>query len=310
MWCSYWSSTRHPWDELVDGCREAERLGWDGVWLPDHYMPLAEGYAGSAAASADPELGPVHEAWTALAAVAALVPRLRVGTLVTANTHHEPAVVAKMATTVDHVSGGRCVLGLGAGWQENEHQRYGIGFPLGRERLDRLDEACQVIRSLLDLSQADFEGRYYRLDGAPMEPKPLQARLPLLVGGTGSRTIDIAARHADEWNGWGTPEAVGHAVAHLEHRCESAARDPASIRRSANALVVVCDTDQEVGRTVRRPQARPTVIGTPDQLVETMAAYQAVGVDEFVAPDFHLADPGRRHELRTTLVEIVRLVGK
>lgn len=310
MRCSYWSSTRHSWTELLEGCRHAEVLGFDGVWLPDHFMPLAQGYASSAMSGADPELGPLHEAWTALAGIAASVPRVRIGTLVTANTHRHPTLVAKMAATVDHISGGRCVLGMGAGWQENEHATYGLDFPAPRERFDRLDEACEMIRLLFDEERSDFEGRYYVLSGAPLEPKPLQARLPLVIGGTGRRSLAIAARHGDGWNGWGTPETLERLGRELNRQCEEIGRDHSTIGRSANAMVVLCETAAEADQARRETFARPTIVGTAGELAAAMAAYRAAGVDEFVAPDFHLHDAGERQALRTALVEVVASGGR
>jgi probable F420-dependent oxidoreductase len=306
MKCSYWPSTRHGWSELVADCQDAERLGWDGVWVPDHFMPAAGGYAGASPTARDPELGPLHEAWTTLAALSVAVPRVRMGTLVTANTHRPPAVVAKMAATVDHISGGRCVLGLGAGWQENEHRRYGLELPQPGERFARFDEACEVIRALLCQERSDFYGRYYELEAAPLEPKPVQARLPLLIGGTSPRALEIAARHADEWNGWGKPEVLVRLGQELDEACERVGRDPATITRSANAMVVVCDDEAEAERARRRPTERPTLVGTPAQLAEALAAYATAGVTEFVAPDFHLTNASQRQRLRATFVEVVR----
>ena len=125
----------------------------------------------------------------------------------TGNTYRHPAVLAKMAATVDHICEGRLVLGLGAGWQVNEHEAYGIGLPSVPDRLARLDEACQVIRMLHSQQRSHFDGRFYRLVDAPCEPKPLQQPLPLLVGGSGEKvTMRIAALYADEWNCWGLPD--------------------------------------------------------------------------------------------------------
>ncbi|MDE0757940.1 MAG: TIGR03560 family F420-dependent LLM class oxidoreductase, partial [Pseudomonadales bacterium] len=200
---SLWPLPSHDFITLRSLAEHAEQTGWDGIWLADHFMPNAEDTS-----------APWPEAWTTLAALAALVPRVRLGTLVTGNTYRHPAVLAKMATTVDHISGGRVVLGLGSGWQENEHQKYGIDFFSTRERLSRLEEACQLIKALLIEVEATFEGKFYRLEGAPLEPKPIQSPLPLLIGGGGETvTLKITARYADEWNVWGTVDTLKHKMA-------------------------------------------------------------------------------------------------
>src|SRR6266436_136855 len=149
--------------------RHFESTGWDIACVSDHFMPNTK----------DRE-GPVLESWSTLSALAALVPRMRVGTIVLGNTYRHPAVVAKMAAQVDIISGGRLLLGVGSGWQRNEHEAYGIPFYTMRERLERLDEACQVIRSLWKERRTTFEGRYYQLTDAPLDPKPLQTPQPEL----------------------------------------------------------------------------------------------------------------------------------
>src|SRR5688500_4097635 len=173
---SVWPNAAQPWDDILDVAQHAEATGWDGVWIADHFMPN----------EADPS-GPTNECWTLLAALGAAVPRVRLGALVTGNTYRHPAVLAKMAATVDQVSGGRIVLGLGAGWQENEHAAYGIPFFTTRERLERLEEACEIVKGLFSQPRTSFEGRHYTLRDAPLEPKPVQDPLPLLVGGGGEK---------------------------------------------------------------------------------------------------------------------------
>ena len=165
----FWPSPWLPFDEMVELCTHAEATGWDGLWLADHFM----------SAGANTEM-PFPEAWITLAALAARVPRVRVGTMVTGNTYRHPAVLAKMAATLDHISGGRVVLGLGSGWQENEHRQYGIEFDTIPGRLRRLDEACQVIKALYTEKTSNFSGRYYQLTDATLEPKPVQNPLAAL----------------------------------------------------------------------------------------------------------------------------------
>ncbi|MGH2603661.1 MAG: LLM class flavin-dependent oxidoreductase, partial [Dehalococcoidia bacterium] len=186
---SFWPAAGNPWNELVETCRHAEATGWDGIWFADHFMPNA----------ADTS-APVAEVMTTLAGLAACVPRVRLGSLVVGNTYRSPAVLAKMAANVDIISGGRLILGLGAGWQENEHDAYGIPFYTIGGRLRRLEEAVQIVKSLVANDNTTFEGRYYQIVDAPLAPKPVQRPLPLLIGGGGEQvTMRIAAQYADEW---------------------------------------------------------------------------------------------------------------
>ena len=167
--------------------------------------------------------------------------RVRVGPLVLSATYRHPAVVAKWAATVDHVSDGRLVLGLGAGWQVNEHEQYGIELPSPSDRVRLLDETCTAIRALLTQTATTLTATTVRLTEARAEPKPVQRRLPLLVGAKGDRMLGVVARHADIWNLWALPEALAERSSLLERRCEEIGRDPATIERSVQALVLVTD---------------------------------------------------------------------
>jgi F420-dependent oxidoreductase-like protein len=275
---SVWPNPTQPFEDVREIARHAEATGWDGLWLADHFMPDAE----------DTSV-PWPESWTTLAGLAASVPRIRLGTLVTGNTYRHPAVLAKMAATVDHISGGRVVLGLGAGWQENEHRQYGIEFGTIRERLARLEEACQVVKRLYTEKSASFSGRYYQLEAASLEPKPVQSPLPLLIGGGGEKvTLRITARYADEWNVWGEVATLRHKNAVLDGHCAEAGRDPKAIRRSAVALLFLSDDAAFVENMQKRDIGRPKIVGNADQVREIVAAYRDVGVDELIVPDFTL----------------------
>ena len=253
-------------------------------------MPPSQGYGNESSSDSDPEMGPISESWTTLAGLAASVPRLRLGTMVVGNTYRHPAVLAKQVATVDHISGGRVVLGLGAGWQENEHQRYGIEFGSAGERADRLDEACSMITSLLTAERSDHEGSHYRLDGAPLFPKPVQEKVPLLIGGKGKqRTLRTTARYADEWNGWCTPDDMRTYNALLDQRCEEIGRDPEEIERSAACLLFLADNDAEAARLRERDFSRPTMVGTIEQLREQVGDYIDAGTHELVIPDFNMS---------------------
>ena len=283
---SAYPGAANPWGDLLNLALHLEETRWDGIWLSDHFMPNVK----------DP-LGPYNEAWTTLAALAARVPRVRIGVLVSGNTYRHPAVLAKMAAQVDIISGGRLVLGLGAAWQENEHAAYGIPFHTVGERLRRLEEACQVIRGLFDNEKTTFWGRYYQLKDAPLSPKPLQRpRLPLLIGGGGEQiTLRIAAQYADEWNVKGTPEELKHKIAVLERHCVDVGRDPSEIRRSAYATPVLSDNAAvlEQQRPIPRP---PAISGNVDQLRRIVRQYIEVGVDELVISPLDLGNAQRERE--------------
>ena len=211
-----------------------------------------------------PPSHPCHEAWTLLAAIAARTERIRLGVLVTSNTFRHPAILAKEAVTVDHISRGRLILGLGTGWHEGEHRHFGIDLPLPAERIDRLEEAVQVIVALTTTERVDFEGRYYRLDGARLEPKPVQARIPLLIAAHRPRMIRLAARYADQWDTFpalpgtatdGVTESIEDRVRRFDAASAEAGRDLASIRRSTWAEAPVARDASLYADFVRRHAA-------------------------------------------------------
>jgi F420-dependent oxidoreductase-like protein len=275
---SFWTGNAHPWSEILDGCSHAEATGWDGIWIADHFLPFM-----------GEDMGDMHEAWSILAGVAAAVPRVRVGPLVTGNTYRNPAVLAKIATTVDHISGGRCVLGIGSGWQENEHIAYGIEYGTVGSRLDMLEEALQVIRSLLHNERTSLSGEYYDISNAPLQPKPVQETMPILVGGGGEkRTLPMTAKFADEWNVWATPEIMQHKNNVLDGWCNDIGRDPSEIQRSAVALLLPGMTEEQVDAMGEFMVGRPKVLGTPEQMIDTIGQYADSGTDEFIVPDFTL----------------------
>ena len=275
---SFWPVAQQSWGTVLELARRAESTGWDGVWFADHFMP-----------NADDNSAPVHEVWSVIAALCALVPRVRIGPLVLGNTYRHPAVVAKMAATADHISGGRVVLGVGAGWQENEHEAYGIEFSTVGGRLRRFEEACHIMRSLFDNERTDFDGKYYQIKDAPLAPKPIQSPLPIMIGGGGEKvTLRIVAQYADEWNVWGDVERLKQKMAILDQHCATVGRDPAAIERSAAALVYLSDDDALVRRLNSEPQARPTIAGNVNQLQDIVGEYRQAGVQELIVPDFHL----------------------
>jgi F420-dependent oxidoreductase-like protein len=222
--------------ELERFWRLADELGFYGVWDYDHfYGPDAIGDAVARDYRKD-----TLEAWTTLAAMATVVKRARVGCLVTGVTYRNPAVLAKMAVTVDHISGGRLEFGLGAAWHEAEHRGYGIPFPSAGERIAILDEALRVIKALWTEDTASFDGQHFRLEDAICNPKPVQKpHPPIVVAGQGAKkSLRVVATHADEWNGTAIEPAEWSRISHvLTSHCDAIGRDPAAIRRGVQVFL-------------------------------------------------------------------------
>jgi alkanesulfonate monooxygenase SsuD/methylene tetrahydromethanopterin reductase-like flavin-dependent oxidoreductase (luciferase family) len=215
---------------------------------------------------------------------------VRVAILVTGVTYRHPAVGANIAATIDHISGGRAEYGLGAGWFEKEHQQYGIPFPRMGVRMDMLEEACQVMRGLWTKERFSFEGDHFRLEDAQMDPKPLQARLPLIIGGEGEkRTLRIVAAHADVWNtGFGEIDTFRHKLNVLARHCKDVGRDPAEIRKSLTFRAILAE-DEAALKERRRELAGMLPIEessflflTPEQCVERMRPFVDLGAGDFL----------------------------
>ena len=256
----------------------ADDAGFDHCWCMDHFATLGPR-----------DDGPIFEAWTLLAGMAVATSRIRIGCMVTGNTYRHPAVLAKAAVTVDHLSGGRLEFGLGAGWAENEHTMLGLPFGTKSDRADWLEEACEVIRSLWTRERTSFVGKHYQLAGAIAEPKPVQQpHPPIWIGGSGrQRTLRITARYADVWNAaWGSPDEVAEVSAVLDQRCAEIGRDPAEIRRSVQFRVSEAN----------------------DELVRLAESYHAVGVTEIVLI-LNGANPGALAEQVAGLLPRMRTAG-
>jgi F420-dependent oxidoreductase-like protein len=211
------------YDGIQDAWLEADRLGFDTGWLHDHLLNQNDLSA------------PEEEGWTILAALLALTKQIKGGLLVTSNTFRYPSVLAKMATTIDRISNGRCLVGLGAGWMEAEHEQYGIPLPPLKDRVRMLDEACQVMIGLWTQERTSFEGKYYTIKDAYHEPKAVQKpHPPLVIGAKGERvTLRTTAKYAAEWNySGGTPEEFSHKSKVLDDHCRDIGRDPSTIERS------------------------------------------------------------------------------
>lgn len=275
------SQADRTWAEVLASFTMAEEFGFDHAWLVDHLVDT----------DGPPEAG-CMEGWTLLAAIAARTSRIRLGILVSSNTFRHPAVLLKEAVTVDHISGGRVILGIGTGWNEDEHRRYGIDLPAPPERVDRFEEAVEVITRLQAQERTTFEGRFYRLDDARLVPPPVQRpRIPLLIAAHRPRMLRIAARYADQWDSFaampgtatdGVDAELAERMAHLDAACVAVGRDPHEIRRSTWATREALDSVDAYLWYVRR--------------------HRALGFTDFstVAPG-----PGQTGTLRTIATEII-----
>ena len=265
------------WPSMRDAGVRADARGFDPLWTWDHVYPIV----GSVE-------GPIFEGWLAITAWAALTARAHVGLMVGANTFREPGLVAKMATTLDHISGGRTYLGIGAAWFETEHRA--CGFPYGSgapERLRWLGEALPVIRGMLDGGEATAAGHRYHADHLRNDPPPVQRRLPLLIGGGGEKvTLKLVAQYADANNLQGPLESVQRREAILLEHCERVGRNPAEIERTTGrGVVIIRDSRAEAQRVLERtfegngraPAWTDQPVGTPEDVAERLAPFVEMG---------------------------------
>jgi F420-dependent oxidoreductase-like protein len=270
-------SQQTDWPTWRDSALAAEAAGWDSVWTWDHLMAIF-----------GPWEQPIFEGWMTLAGTATLTSRIRLGLMVGANTFRNPALTAKVAITLDHLSGGRAVLGIGGAWFEREHEAYGIHFGTGfGERLDRLDESVMLIRRLLDGERFSHEGRFYTFTDALAEPKPVQAHLPILIGGSGpTKTLRTTALRADGWNTSGTVDEVREKVATLERHCADVGRDPAAIERTVSFPAILRDRREAAearfaellaGNGAETAGPGPTLLCSPAEAAATIAPYRELG---------------------------------
>jgi alkanesulfonate monooxygenase SsuD/methylene tetrahydromethanopterin reductase-like flavin-dependent oxidoreductase (luciferase family) len=298
MQFSIWPDNERPWEEALSLAHWAEQAGLSGIWYPDHFMSQPDDMT-------QPGHDPAHECWTVLTAIGALVPRLRLVSMVSPVTIHHPVVLAKRAATLDQIVPGRVVLGLGAGWQVNEHQAYGFDLPEPKLRVDRFEEAIDVVHRLLREDQPSFTGSYYHLDAATFVPPAPRVRL--LVGTAGPRMLRLTARFADEWNTWGDPDEVRRRTALFTAACEREGRDPATIHRSAQAMIFLTKDDATRDRLKPNVPAARSLVGGVAEITDLLGAYVEQGVDEFAIPDFTLGKTAdaRRETLETLRTEVL-----
>jgi F420-dependent oxidoreductase-like protein len=241
-----------------------------------------------------PRTDPMLEAYTLLGAIAARTRRASLGTMVTGVTYRNPALLAKMVTTLDVISGGRAVLGIGAAWNDDEHVGYGFGFPPVAERMGRLEEALQICRAMFHEQAPSFAGRYYTISEALNYPRPLRpSGIPILVGGGGEqRTLRLVAKYADACNFFGDLAAVRHKLGVLAHHCDAVGRDPSEITKTRLGALVIADSDAEAQRKGREmAEARGmdeeryrgyVVAGGPDAVCDQVGAYLEAGLDGMI----------------------------
>jgi alkanesulfonate monooxygenase SsuD/methylene tetrahydromethanopterin reductase-like flavin-dependent oxidoreductase (luciferase family) len=271
-----WSQST-DWPTFRDAALAAEAHDWDSVWTWDHLLAIF-----------GPWEQPIFEGWIAMAGLAPITTRLRLGLMVGANTFRNPGITAKLATTLDHVSGGRAVLGIGAAWFEREHDAFGIDFGASvGERLDWLDEAVMLMRRLLDGERFSHEGAAYTFDDALIAPQPVQAHLPIVIGGSGRRkTLLTVAQRADGWNTSGTLEEVRDALTALEAHAADVGRDLATLEKTISFPIVI-DDDTDVAQ--RRMDALmsangvtsmgggPHLVGSPAAVSDAIRPYRDLG---------------------------------
>jgi len=275
-------------ERFVEQAVAAEAAGFQLVTVMDHFYQIR---------GVGPETDPMLEAYSTLAALAARTGKVRLGTLVSGVTYRNPAILAKTVTTLDVISGGRAMLGIGAAWNEDEHRGYGIDFPPIGERMDRLEEALTICHAMFTEERPSFTGRYYRIDSALNYPRPIApAGPPILVGGGGEqRTLKIAAKHADitHWFPLGL-DVLKHKTEVLARHCEAIGRDPSSIERTMGTPVLLAANEAEAAALLEHlpPERRANVTpGTPEQVAEALRPYLDAGFTGFTFNNTVLPTP-------------------
>jgi F420-dependent oxidoreductase-like protein len=273
---------RTTWPEYRESALAAEAAGWDSIWTWDHLLAIQ-----------GPWEQPIFEGWSMLTAVAAITNRVRLGLMVGANTLRNPGVTTKLAVTLDHVSNGRATLGIGGAWFQREHEAFGIDFGASvGERLDRLEEAVPLMRRLFDGELVSHEGRFYTFKDALCEPRPVQAHLPILIGGSGpKKTMRTVARHADAWNTAGDVETLKARLEILAGHCADAGRDISEIELTLSFPTIIRDTVEAAAAErvaqlafngIPEPEVVPTLIGPPEVIAETFRPYRELGFSTII----------------------------
>ena len=281
-------------DHVVMLASTAEKAGFDSVYVMDHFYQLP---------NIGPRTEPMLEAYTVLSGIAARTKKVRIGALVTGVTYRNPALLAKTVTTLDVVSSGRAILGLGAAWNEDEHRGYGYDFPPVGERISRLEEALQICRAMFREEAPTFEGRFYRIEGALNFPRPIQPNgPPIMIGGGGEqRTLKLVAQYADMCNIFGDVATVRHKIDVLERHCQTVGRDPRTIIKTRLGTLLIRKTDAEAERVFQQVLNRPGInqeyvrsvlmVGGPDRIAEQAQQLLDAGLDGLIFNMPHMEDP-------------------
>lgn len=269
------------WDRAVEIAKLVERLGYDSVWVYDHVLNIPK-----------PAQEAVFECWTTMAALSQLTSRIRLGQMVGCNSYRSPALLAKITSTLDVISGGRLDWGIGAGWYQREYQAYGYEFPAAKDRIRMLRETVEIVRSMWTEPETTYEGRHYKVSRAQCDPKPLQSpHPPIWIGGGGEQlTLRVVARFADCANFGGNPEQWAHKRDVLRAHCADVGRDPDEIRLTWSPEIFICPTEAEVlvagSRSLWGEGAESwragNLVGTPEQVAEKVRTYVDLGCSGFI----------------------------
>ncbi|GER91398.1 LLM class F420-dependent oxidoreductase [Dictyobacter vulcani] len=265
------------YEAMTNVAKAADEAGYESVWMVDHFHTIPK-----------PSQEVTFEVWMSLAAIARDTKRVRIGQIVTCNGYRNPALLAKMASTLDVLSHGRLNFGIGAGWYEHEYRAYGYPYPDAPERLRMLREALQVIHAMWEQEEAHFEGKYYQIRGAINQPKGVQKpHIPILIGGGGEKvTLKLVAQYGDACNVSGDVETIKHKLAVLKNHCETVGRDYGTIHCTMGAVCSIADTDEEALALLPahvREQLRDTsLVGSPETIRQRIAALEAAGIHELI----------------------------
>lgn len=294
------------WKDMQGLWQRADGWGYDSLWNFDHFYPIF----------VDPE-GPCLEAWTTLTALAQATRRARIGTLVNGNTYRNPCLTAKMAATLDHISGGRLNLGIGAGWFELEHRAMGFDFKDVPQRLAALDEACQIIKGMFTQPRTTLHGRHYSVTEVIALPKPVQQpHPPILIGGTGEKVLlKLVAKHADMWNASAGAERMGHLIDVIKRHGDRVGRDTSAIENTVMIPLAykanperqqfMCNLVAGMRGTTPEEARRGIMIGDKQECLETVERYRKVGVTHFI---FMLFQPIREEEIQAFAEDVIPAV--
>ncbi len=268
------------WEDTLSTIKAIEAGRWHSLWFSDHFLPPIPG--------ANLESGAALESWSMITAAAAVTNRLRLGILVTGNTYRNPALLAKMAATVDQISNGRLILGIGAAWYQQEHEAFGWEFPDVRERCDRLEEAVELIKTLFKAEgPVDYNGRYYKLNKGYFSPACTQKpHVPIMVGGNGEkRTLRTLARFGDicniDLNLPGSPELFKHKLEVIERHCEDIGRDPSEIKKTV-LIPLRLENDEKKAAELRKTRGEWVLFGTASFIIDRIQQYIDAGAEEIM----------------------------